>query len=262
MGIIIFAIVCVAAVIGIAVAAMAVSAKVLKEPEVQDDTRQKETLSEWNSLSKRHDPAKANADVMASSEAYQTLDAIRAELEASLPGSMKLNVRLRDEASFRDYDPHKDFWPETDASEQESYLEWSRRRGAACWDVREKLDLGCAMGAMSGSDTEKALCEEMAERIYSLLDTGLEIRLEAPADDGVHTLKKTIRIEADEIAERAGAEPERAAADMLARYRILKAHGFRCSLCGRSPVSGVKLHAAPDRLTGEDTCLCDGCRKN
>lgn len=261
MGIIIFAAACAAAVAGIAIAALAISAKVLKEPETPDGSRQKENLSEWDSLARSHDPAKAKEAMKASSEAYRILSGIYSELEASLPGSLKTKIGVKDPAALASYTVESDFWPGIDAAERRDYLAWSRAREKACRETRDRIDLGCAMGAMADSQKERAMCMELAGDIYGLLDTGIELRLETMAEDGVHKLWKELRIEAPEIVRMAGGEPGKEPEDMLARFRILKAAGFRCSLCGRSPVSGGKLFPAKDAITGEDTCLCEGCYK-
>ncbi len=259
MQIIIFAVLCGAVLIGIAAAAVALSSKVLKEPVVEDDTKQQENLSEWSKLARQHDPEKAREAMMSSSEAYQALAAIYSELEKSLPGSLTAKIKLKDPAALRDWTIEKDFWPGADASERKDYLAWSLARNGAFRTMRERIDLACAMGATAESQDEKDMCMSLAGKIYELLDTGIRVRLETLAEDGVHQLWREFRIEPDEIARMAGAEPGTEPADMLGRFRILKSAGFRCHLCGRSPISGGRLYVCKDAITGEDTCLCEGC---
>lgn len=259
MEILIFAALCAAAVAAIGIGAFAASRMAMKEKKAPEDIVQASAVSEWDRLAKRHDPAKRLEEAAASSDAYRELADVHRELLASLPGSMQLRIRLADEASFRNYDVETDFFQAVDLDERRQYAGWAAARRDAWARLRDRIDHGCAMGATEEDPASCNVCLDMADRIYKLLDTGLTLLLEAPASDGVHVLKDSRRIPEERIAAMAGEPFDGGNEDILARYAVLKSAGFRCALCGRSPVSGGTLHACKDPVTGRDTCLCGGC---
>lgn len=258
MEIIIFALSCIAAVAAVAIGAYAISAKIMKGPKQSQEIVSREAVSEWSGLTRKHDPEKGRQAAASSSEAYQDLMRIYKDLSENLPGSMHLRIRLQDEAAFRNYDVDTDFAPFIDMDERKQYLSWAAARHDRWSELRDEIDRACASGAMS-DEPSRSMCMELADKIYDMLSTDLTLDLEAPADDGVHTLKGVQHVLWQKLSALAGEGAHRDGPDIMARYQILKDAGFRCVLCGRSPVSGGVLQAAKDPVTGRMVCLCGGC---
>lgn len=249
-----------ALVLVVALAAAAASRKVLRaeaEEKKRDDDKKAE---EWARLASRHDPEKGYAEAMAGSDAYRAMTSLGTELKSALRGSMQIDKQLPDADSFEAFELETGLLPEIDMDERRQYADWSDERAQATLEYRSRIDKACVMAATSQSEAERTLCMKEAERIYGMLDTGITVHLSAPAADGVHTLRKDIRISRNEVLRLAGREEDPDGnADAVRRYHVLQKAGFRCCRCGRSPLVGVSLYVRRDGLTGQDECLCGDC---
>ena len=128
-------------------------------------------------------------------------------------------------------------------------------------EQQDEIDKACAEGWVQENDADREACMTEASKIHSLLDTGISVHVSAPMPDGVHTAHREYYVSAPDIRKLAGAPPK-AIFDVMGRYRVLSAAGFRCEYCGRSPRSGGSLYTARNPATGRDECLCKGCRGN
>ena len=234
--------------------------RVGRGPEDKTHKVDGEKLKEWSAAAESYDASRAQAEQKRESEAWKTVQSAVREARRLADGVMSVDVRCASLAEYRGFDAEKWFAEHMDESDAVFWADLSDRTLEAWRGTRDKLDLGCAMAMDEPPGTRDACLEAVASAAADLSgDLVVRYSYADPASSRRYNYARYIP--RDRLLAIAGRRPdpdEGPDGHPVGRNKILAAAGYRCSRCGRSPLSGIRLKAWDDGGTGE--CTCDGCK--
>lgn len=221
-------------------------------------------VKEWETAIKAHNPEKAADEAFeSSSEAYAEMKSLAARAGAGAGPPVRAVHVCQSLDEYQSFSVSEWAAENLDADEAGLYLEQLDRLAKVYSGIRDSLDRACVMACDEQDEKARAACWKLADGILDLFPDGLRVAYSYTDPPANKRYRNTAVIERAKLRRLAGrgSDPRDGMDGGLSpkdRHESLKAAGYRCAQCGRSPLSGAMLRIWTDG--GAPQCLCERCR--
>lgn len=229
-----------------------------------DDVKvSQEKLDEWSKLAAEHDPVKA-ADERHESDcdAYRELKRIRDAAAAAAGAPLRVTVTCASLDEYREFNAAR--WIKENVDMDEAKDLAARLDGyASAWaGIMDDFERACVMACDETDAAAQGACWELADDIIAMFPDGLPVAYSYMDAAGAKCYRNVKTVPAALVRRIAGMGPDvrHDGPGIRERHEALKKAGYRCRLCGRSPLTGSVLKIWGDGNGGTE-CLCDNCRR-
>lgn len=222
-------------------------------------------LQAWTQAMEHHDPAKAQEEAMtADSEAYVELKRLKLEIEAAISPYARETYACQSLEDYKAFDAKRWAAENLDQPYVQEYLVRLEQVQEIYLRFQNDMDKAGTMTCDEPDERTREACWQLFDHILELFPAGLDVVYTYDGPDVTRPCRNTQVIGIEDLRKLAGRNPDsgngsRGAETAAERHALLKAAGYRCHQCGRSPLSGGKLNVW--RTGPRVECLCERCRR-
>lgn len=222
-------------------------------------------LQAWSQAMEQHDPVKAQEEaMMAGSEAYVELKRLEQEIEAAIPPYAKETYACQSLEDYKTFDAKRWAAENLDQAYVREHLDRLEQIQEIYLRFQDDMDKAGTMTCDEPDERTREACWKLFDRILELFPSGLDVAYAYDGPDVTLPYRNTQIVGIEDLRKLAGQGPDRGdgpcgTGTAAERHELLKAAGYRCHQCGRSPLSGGRLNVW--RTGARVECLCERCRR-